>query len=818
MNDRYRDLILKGVFQGGSVVPVTGFLKVDVTPFKLVSYDGLVIIETSDTQRLNVVAGQTNVVCLKVRYIDNDNVQTEWKVLEESIFEALTDKDYHVVFAKVILSSSATQVASSDISLIERDILDPISRSNFRGRVENSSDLPVIDNRLGDFYIIAKDGITPSIFAWDGSSWNDLTTAVTISGLLTQHRQNLFANEKHLTDAQQEAATGSAGIPSGTNKYVTEADYRLPTVPIRDALSGSDGTPSAANKYVTQQYPMAVPIEAPFTPPIVDNVRLVYSSSIGPLYVGTGNAASVLQWFNTYSATEDAELVTTGNVPVKIIGIFTNSALTTPLNPSVGGGSGETGTWTIDSLGFFQGCDLWIQFDTTPDTNFKLSFGQKKSLKQVNSPSFIPFLLLRGPKSAQADYRIFVLQDELNRERSPLRTIANGSDTKVDINSAIGERLDGTKLVYTLPDSSHQLDMPATEVDFNAGTISGTASGRFGTLPTMMPSWFVKAGLAVMPFASGSANDKLDVVFGLPAAVSSDATIPLWNSSTVPFSIITLQDNGSGIGVVRPANQVNVNQFLNPFLVTAIYDEEIEVTNLSGQSFFVYPKDAIFGVNSEQVLVMVNGAAKSVTAEDFIEVGGSAVQFAYDIPYLGRVRFRSAYAVPVSGQGGTSGITWATPVNANIVPQSHVTYNLGRIDKKFNDGFFGGDLTVSGVVNETKGIQFTTTAANPLTGPGIFTEMATGTLRMMDDNSNVISLSTADGHINTELNVQKEGISLRTDVQTINFVGSGVTVVNAGPKAVEIQITATGSGFGNLDGGSAISIYTVDAIIDGGVA
>ena len=65
LNDRYRDLILRGVFDGGDVLPVTSQLKVDVTPFKLVADDGMVVIETSDTERLTVLPGQTNVIAFR---------------------------------------------------------------------------------------------------------------------------------------------------------------------------------------------------------------------------------------------------------------------------------------------------------------------------------------------------------------------------------------------------------------------------------------------------------------------------------------------------------------------------------------------------------------------------------------------------------------------------------------------------------------------------------------------------------------------------------------------------------------------------------
>ena len=804
MNDRYRDLIQKGIFLGGSVVPVTGQLKVDVAPFKLVSYDGLVVIETSDIQRLTVVAGQNNVVCLKARYIDNDNVQTEWAVFEETVFNALTDKAYYIIFAKINLSVGATQVFSTDINYTDRDILDPIGRSPFRGTVQFSSDLPLANNRVGDYYIVAHIGVTPSIFGWNGSSWDDLTTAVSISSLLSRHRQNLFANEKHLTDLQQQAAAGTAGTPSGTNRYVTEADYRLPTIPIRDALNGSDGTPNAANRYITQSFPFAVPTEISFTPPITPSVEMV--AAYGPIYVGTGGTGTATQWFNLYDGTQDAELVNNDLTRTYVMAVFTDSGLTQELNPATNA--------FVDALGYLSGASLFLSINQLPDNNFKVSYGKRKTLKTAETN----FLLERGPKFAQADWRIFSLQNDFDREIAPLRTTADGIDAIIQIEAAVGQRQDGTKLIYTLPDSSQQLDLSAAQVDFSNGTISG-ASGSFSAFPPLAPYWYAKAGLAVMPAFGGATQDTLEVVWGIPAPTESGLSIPLWNSDTVPFAIVTLQDNGSATGSsFGPIQQNNIEQIVNPFLVTKVYNEEIEVTSSSGQSFFAYPNGAYFVVGSDQVIVFVNGDAKSIDAGDYIEVGGSAVQFAYDIPYLGRVRFWSAKAVPMAGGLSSTGITWATPVNANIIPDSNLTWDLGRPDRKFKDVYIGGKLTVDGLIDPI-GIQFTSTGVNPLSGPGFYVDMATGTVRARDDNANNIAVTTTDGHINTEANIQKDGISIRTDVQTINFVGSGVSIANMGPKAVEISITGGGSGgISQIDGGSSISVYTLDAQMDGGNA
>ena len=52
------------------------------------------------------------------------------------------------------------------------------------------------------------------------------------------------------------ALAGTSGIPSATNKYVTDEDGRLPTAGEKAALVGSYGTPSAVNRFITESDPV----------------------------------------------------------------------------------------------------------------------------------------------------------------------------------------------------------------------------------------------------------------------------------------------------------------------------------------------------------------------------------------------------------------------------------------------------------------------------------------------------------------------------------------------------------------------------------
>jgi len=177
LNDRTRQLVQRGVYWGGGVVPGAG-LTVVVSPFIAMSYDGMTI--TSDaSQILTVVDNQTNVCFVKAKYnaLGSPAVAPlQFGVLEESVFNADPEKDYYIVLCKVAVPPAAVSVVSANISFVERDEIDPLRRSLFRGTVPNAAALPVPPsptNRTGDFYFVDADS---TFYFWDGVAWNALNT------------------------------------------------------------------------------------------------------------------------------------------------------------------------------------------------------------------------------------------------------------------------------------------------------------------------------------------------------------------------------------------------------------------------------------------------------------------------------------------------------------------------------------------------------------------------------------------------------------------------------------------------------------------
>jgi hypothetical protein len=389
LNDRYVKLVSPGVFYGGEIVPVSAQLKIDLTPWKLFSVDGMVVEETSQTVRLNTPAGQTTVIAVKAVYVDNNDPIVETVAIELSAFNSLVDIDKYVVMGHVAAPLAATQILSSYINYTPRDSIDKIGRSYFRGYVTSAGLLPASGNRHGDYFVVT-DGIGGPInlYGYNGS-WQVLTDFVSLSANLSAHRQNLFTDEKHLTDNEKLAVVGTSGTPvSGTNKLIDNADTRIPNQGENDALQGSTGTPSNTNRYMTQAYPHAVTEEqSSLTAPMTAYVEI--TSLNGPIYVGRSGTGSANKYFQFYHLTEEREFTRADGQIVNIAGVYKDPGLSQELDPFSDS--------NVDVDGFFLNFSLYIKFTVAPDAGYRLLYGKQYTFATLPKD----YLLRRSLNDAQ---------------------------------------------------------------------------------------------------------------------------------------------------------------------------------------------------------------------------------------------------------------------------------------------------------------------------------------------------------------------------------------------------------------------------------
>lgn len=376
LNRRFSAFLRRGILGGGVIVPVPSTLAVRISPWVAVSYDGMLVTEDTNSPVLNIPVNQTSIISAKAQYRLADTPILEYVVTEASAFNALPDKDYHVVFGAITLSGAATEITVANISLFQRTILDSIGRSPFRGKISTIAELPpnspVGGNLPGDFFVINQGvGDLPALYCWDGTAWQNITNTLSIAADLTAHRLNLFANEKHLTDDQKDAAAGSQGTPSALNRYVTELDTRLPTQNENDALQGSNGSPSDTNRYLSQEYPLAVTTLVNYVFPL-SPITLVAAN--GPFYVGKNGVGSANGFFSLLDFNLNQGYLNNLDVAPVITGLFTDPLLTIALDPSVNP--------AVDADGFFTG-DLYIAVSASVNTAFRIAYGKRTQAKAM---------------------------------------------------------------------------------------------------------------------------------------------------------------------------------------------------------------------------------------------------------------------------------------------------------------------------------------------------------------------------------------------------------------------------------------------------
>jgi hypothetical protein len=392
LNTQFADFFNKGIVLGGMVAPVfpNSTPQVTVSPFKLVGADGMVVIETSDIELLNLPANQTTVICFRSLYVTNNDPDYGFEAIEISLYNSLSsqDKRNRTIFAVV---TTAAPNALPVVSLDLRDVIDPVGRNSFRGVVSNISFLPISDNRLGDRYLVESGVPDPNngLYVWKGGlGWVNITDSLSLSSLLAQHRSNLFANEIHLTNNQADAVQGTSGSPSNTNRFVTDQDPRVPTQGENDALVGLSQNvpvaPSASNPFVTAAYNVAQAQDVLLAPP---GGTITLNAVQGPFYVGLGvGMASILPYFKLYHPTENREYVDSTGAPVQITAIYKNLVGPTPLDPS-------TETSVSDANGFWANT-IHVAYSGTIDTNVRIRYGRQINLENVQRN----FGMLPGPQ------------------------------------------------------------------------------------------------------------------------------------------------------------------------------------------------------------------------------------------------------------------------------------------------------------------------------------------------------------------------------------------------------------------------------------
>jgi hypothetical protein len=418
----------KGVFSGGQVVAgtVADGLAVRLEAFATVGNDGMLVHETELTT-LSVIDGVRNFIVLRSIYKDNAEPTVQVESLSEAAYLGDGEIAFLIVFAVVDVPLLSTFITQNMIEFQEADIVDTLGRLSLRGTITNSGNLPsgvLNTNRAGDFYIVSSgESDIPEMYVWNGTNWENITQTTVLSNLLDEHIANLSDNAKHLTNQEKEAAAGTTGTPSSSNKYVTELDPRVPQQSENDGMTGDPtilsgtvneeaagyygGEPGPDNQFTVNSKIFAVPDEKAFTSLAV--IELLESD--GPIYVGKDGGFTAQKWFNVFDEdttgeNRDKELINSQGRPVRVTGVFTEASLTNELN---------TLSASVDDLGFWRRFDLqgtlggplYLQLsdgdvDGQADVNFRIGYGRRTTMQDLLPQAFIE----RGPQFGQIDSRM----------------------------------------------------------------------------------------------------------------------------------------------------------------------------------------------------------------------------------------------------------------------------------------------------------------------------------------------------------------------------------------------------------------------------
>lgn len=352
LNHRLRDLVTKGIYSGGQVLPVAATLNVSVTPFGSIGADGMVTLLEGASETLTCTVGITQWVLLHAYYVANDTPVAVLEVLSETAYDALSvdDKERRIKLAQVTLGSAATEVESADISYVESDRIDAVARSSFRGSVDTVTSLPdysdppdgiTTQNRNRDVYFVADQSV---FFAWttDGTPrWIEVVS--TADELALANHKNNFDDgtvPPELYNAQHVLVKHRESLDEGTASL---------------ALHGSEGTDfGTGNAVMDEAFP-----ETKLSRIDVTGLTAATKFQItGTVYVGTGLVDTADPHFRIAEYQSDNLLAVSGEEV--LISEIRRSDDAAELNPSL----------HADALGYY--ADPYIVIDTAVTGNLSV--------------------------------------------------------------------------------------------------------------------------------------------------------------------------------------------------------------------------------------------------------------------------------------------------------------------------------------------------------------------------------------------------------------------------------------------------------------
>lgn len=222
LNDRFKDLFAKGIYQGGKLA-INSYGTVVISPFKAMSYDGMAVL-SDEPMALSIPLTGAFYIVLKAKY-DYNNPVLEITYLDST--SSLVDDDEYIRFGKIVDGKEI------DYSVLSRDTLDKLGRNPFKGiYYDDNKPEETIE---GDMWFVINEGYC-EIKVQSGANPSDVTTftsATAIEDRLARHIENQLRSSEGVTEAWDGDWGNTGCVNSGDNIRVYNAakQYNYENVP-----------------------------------------------------------------------------------------------------------------------------------------------------------------------------------------------------------------------------------------------------------------------------------------------------------------------------------------------------------------------------------------------------------------------------------------------------------------------------------------------------------------------------------------------------------------------------------------------------------
>ncbi len=223
--NRTRQRVLpKGIYWAGLHQLVPGQLKVKISAYAAVAFNGLVVRDLSEST-VTLTAGLVQRVVLYATGGELGVPTTSLFAIAETTFQGHARKEEMITFLRVDVPPGSTEILDGMINITVRDTIDGIARSPWRGAVASESLLPMPpsrDVRRGDQVVILD---TLEKVEFDGSAWQ----RVEPGGILN------LGDARHAEPGSAEAPRRETGRVADTAPL--SAVRRSRSLPVFHALS-----------------------------------------------------------------------------------------------------------------------------------------------------------------------------------------------------------------------------------------------------------------------------------------------------------------------------------------------------------------------------------------------------------------------------------------------------------------------------------------------------------------------------------------------------------------------------------------------------